>query len=281
MTSLGSLRPLGGQHAIQTAAVAFTWSAEVPAAELQHLRSRAATSSILKQAFPLIEDRQIVKFGFGVGVPNVKMEAPSIETGSFVLNGPAMGDGASPSRSVVVDMRQVLISINNYSRWKDLVDDLRSYLPTLLGSFSSKRSISAIGLQYVDAFEWEADRSELDLANVFRSDSPYLVPNAFRTAANWHCHHGLFNEVSEPIKYRRLDNINVSREDQDALHVLQILTSHQALLTGAPLWRWAEAKLDLTLAVLQQLHDENKRVLGELLTADVQKMINLNPTDGG
>lgn len=279
--SLDALRPFGGEHAIQTAAVALTWSAELSLAELQSLRSKAATAVGIKQAFPTIEDRQIVKFSLNAGISNARADAPLVQAGPFVLNSLPGSDGAAPARSIVVDMRQVVVSITNYDRWDNLISDLKSYLPALFLGFSTRKSISAIGLQYVDAFEWAADRSELNLKAIFKEASPYLVGSAFRTAENWHSHHGFFTAVDQPLAYRRLDNINISREDQDARHVLQVITSHQAQLNAAPLWRWAETKFDTVLEVLQQLHSHNKQVLQDLFTPEVQSMISLNIKESG
>ena len=280
--SLDALRPFGGEHAIQTAAVAFTWSTEMPLSDLRSLRSRAATAVEIKQAFPTIEDRHVVKFALNnVGSSDARANAPSVQTGPFVLNSLPATNDVAPARSIAVDMRQVVISIADYDRWSKLLEDLQLYLPTLFSSFSARNSISTIGLQYVDAFEWQADRSELDLKAIFKETSPYIVGNAFRTGENWHSHHGLFTTINQPITYRRLDNINISREDQDARHVLQIVTSHQAQLATTPLWRWAESKLPVVLEVLGQLHEQNKQLLRELLTPKVQIMIKLDSKTAG
>lgn len=279
--NLDALRPFGGEHAVQTAAVALTWSAEIQPSELLSLRSRAATVAGIKQAFPTIEDRPVFKIALSAGVSNGRVEAPSLQNGPFTLNSLAGADGATPARSIAVDMRQVVVSITDYDRWGHLIADLRTYIPSLFSGFSARKSISSIGLQYVDAFEWQADRTELNLSTVFNENSPYLVGNAFRTGENWHSHHGLFTAVDGPFKYRRLDNINISREDQEARHVLQIVTSHQAHLTTAPLWRWAENKFDDVLEILQELHSQNKDVLRNLFTPEVQSLIKLNSKNIG
>lgn len=281
--SLDALRPVGGDHAIQTAAVALTWAAEISPSELQSLRSKAATAIEIKKAFPTIEDRHIIKFGINVNVPNTRTDAQStsVQAGPFVLNSLPGVDGATPAQSILVDMRQVVISVTNYDRWDRLIKDLNIYLPALFSGFSARKSISTIGLQYVDTFEWEADRSELNLRTVFKETSPYLVSNVFRTVENWHSHHGLFTAVDKPLVYRRLDNINISREEQDARQILQVVTSHQAQLTTVPLWRWADTKFDVVLEILHQLHFQNKQMLRELLTPEVQSMINLNVKNPG
>lgn len=271
------LQPFAGQHAIQSAAFALEFATELDVAEVSMLRLAAAD---LKNDFPKLTDQQRTTFSFQVGVdPHGPSTPPSaaMDPGGFILERPSSEQGqVQPLRIIVVSRESITVVINDYTRWDKFRSDIGRYLTTLLQGINVQKGVVGISLQIVDTFIWRSDPADLDINEVFSKNSRYLVSNAFEPSALlWHSHHGFLVEKTAPINFQQLDNVNVSRNLVAGTNQLQILTSHKATF-ASPLYKILDVNRVQFSSVLDSLHDKNKEILRDILTAAVQLKISLN-----
>jgi uncharacterized protein (TIGR04255 family) len=268
--SLDNLFPIAGNNAIQNAAFAIEWAAELSPAELQDIN--AAIESELKSEFPNSTPQNVQKFSFvteGVATPKF---LPSIEIGGFLYE-KRSPLSPIPSRSITLSKQSLVILINEYSRWDAVWEDIKKYLSFIL-IHQTKQPINNIGLQYSDVFIWKDTPESLKLNEVFKANSKYLTPNVLCTKDLWHSHHGYLVKSERPIKSTRLDNINVNLIDNGGTLSVQIITSHRTTLETL-IWYKGDKDFNVISDIMHTLHDENKKIMSELLSAEVCKKIKL------
>jgi uncharacterized protein (TIGR04255 family) len=274
--SLEHLQPYAGQHAIQSAVFALHFSAELDVGELSTIREAAKE---LKTDFPNLVDQHRVSVKIN---HSEKDERPTPLTtqdvGGFILEkpAPAVPVAAGSLRSIIVSTDQVIVVVNDYTRWEKFRSDVEKYLSVLLKDMSAHKAVQSVGLQIADVFIWKADPADLKLNDVLKKTSPYLPLNVFcQDALLWHSHHGFLRDQEQPIKHQQLDNINVSRNVVGGSHQIQILTSHKATFSQ-PQYKFLDTNSQLVWTTVDQLHAKNKEMLGDLLTQELQTKIALN-----
>jgi len=273
--SLNHLHPFAGQHAIQSAVFALAFATELDVDSLRILRD-ASTS--LKHDFPDIQDQHRTTFSIQIR-PGHQTPSAALDAGGFILNRPVPGaNQAVPARSIAVSRENIIIAINDYTRWEKFKSDTDRYVRTLLAPIKESLGVVSIGLQFTDIFVWRADPLDLDLSEVFSKNTLYLTPNVFQKAGDamlWHSHHGFFSEQSDPFNFQLLDNINVARNIALGTHQIQILTSHQAKFPQ-PIYKILDENGPSLFKLEDILHSKNKEILADLLSEEVQEKINLN-----
>lgn len=274
--SLNHLYPFAGQHAIQSAVFALAFATELDVDSLRLLRD-ASTS--LKPDFPDIQDQHRTTFSIQIRPGHQAPPSAALDAGGFLLNRPAPGaNQAAPARSIAVSRENIIIAINDYTRWEKFKSDVDRYIHTLLAPIKESFGVVSIGLQFTDIFVWRADPLDLNLSEVFSKDTRYLTPNVFQKTADamlWHSHHGFFSEQSDPLGFQQLDNINIARNIALGTHQIQIQTSHQAKFPQ-PIYKILDENRPGLSRLEDILHSKNKEILADLLSKEVQEKINLN-----
>lgn len=275
--SLDQLHPYADQHAIQSAVFSVHFSTELDVRELGQLKAAAAD---LKADFPNIVDNHMTRLSFQVtpGAQSSPVASASEHgVGGYVMQRlSAGGIPVAPMRQIVVAGDSVVIVINDYTRWAKFKTDVERYLSVLLKPINSQKGISSVGLQFSDVFVWRADPADLDMAEVFSTNTQYLVPNVFNgDLPLWHSHHGYLMERTEPFAFQQLDNINVSRNLVSGAQQLQIVIVHKATF-ARPLYKVLDANKEKVSQIMATLHSRNKEILADLLSEGVQAKINLN-----
>lgn len=279
--SLEHLQPFAGQHAIQSAAFSADFSSELNLQEVEQLKTAA---SGLKADFPNIVDQFRTTLSFSVNPAEQNQSAPppgAPSIGGFVLSRPsAEAVPGANLRQVLVSLKNVIIIINDYTRWAKFTADIERYLGVLLKPINAQKGVASIGLQFTDAFTWNADPEDLNLAEVFSRNTDYLVPSVFkRGVALWHSHHGYLLEQTNPVAFQQIENINVSHNLVNGNPQLQILTSHKATFRK-PLYKVLDSNKEKISQIMDGMHRGNKTMLADLLTDEVQNKINLNSLGG-
>lgn len=270
--SLEYLFPFAGQHAIQSAAFALDFVSELDISEVDTVQAAAIALHSEFSTPVVLQQKNKLEFKFEPGTSG--SSTSSTEANGFVLQRPSSIPNA-PLRLINVTRTGILIAINDYTRWNKFKGDIDKYLSILLKPIDSQKAIASIGLQVNDVFLWKSDPVDLKLDEVFTKDNPYIASNALKISSLWHSHHGYLIDQTEPIKYKQLDNINVSRTEVDGVPHIQILTSHRVTFSE-PLYKFWSVNKTNFLKILDNLHDSNKLVLRSLLTQTVQDKISLN-----
>ena len=275
--SLDNLHPFAGQHAIQSAAFALDFSSELDTGDISRLRAAAL---LMRGEFPNIADQQRTMVQVAVGHEGrAGIPTTTTDSGGFVMERraqSALPPTSPPLRSIVVSRENIVIVINDYTRWDKFKSDAERYLDGLLGSINAQKAVSSIGLQISDVFLWKSDPADLDPNEIFLTNTPYLVGNVFsKDLLLWHSHHGYLRDELNPTGHQQLTNINIARADVAGSQQIQILTSHKATFPR-PLYKFLDANRGKIFSVLESLHSENKNILGKLLSQELQEKISLN-----
>jgi uncharacterized protein (TIGR04255 family) len=268
--SLDNLFPVAGNNAIQNAAFAIEWAAELLPTEMQKINN--AIEADLKSEFQNSIPQNVQKFSFvNEGVANPRF-LPSIEIGGYLFEKRSPLSPV-PTKSITLGKQNLVILINEYSRWEAVWEDVRKYISLVLNNLR-EQPINNIGLQYSDVFIWKDTPDSLNLNEVFRPNSQYLTPNVLNVKKLWHSHHGYIVDSSAPVPNTRLDNINVNLIDIEGTLSIQIVTSHRATLE-TPIWYKGEESLSVISEIMSVLHDENKLIMHDLLSDEICKKIKL------
>lgn len=272
--SIEHLYPFAGNHAIQNAAFAIEWSDELTISEL--LAISLAIGTELKTDFPKVTPQHTQKISFTVdaSAPGGSSNYfPNPELSSYSFEKPSQFGNAQSARSMILSKSNLIVLINDYSRWDNVWADVKRYISIVLPKLPNK-PIQNIGLQYSDVFTWKDDPKSFNSALVFRENSPYIVPNVHNASGLWHCHHGYLVDRTDPVQHTCLDNVNVNLLDTSGVLSLQIVTSHRATF-ASPLWFKGENDLTTISDTMNILHNVNKNIMYNLLNEDVCKKINL------
>lgn len=268
--SLDPLHPFANQHAIQNALFVLEWKDRLTEKDFRDLKSRIQQRH---SAFTVFKPQKMVLLNLTTGAADGASPESSASESGFVFEMP--GALMQPARRTLnVTPEQCQITINDYSRWSKVKADVDEYVQSIMAVAGvDSNSLQAIGLQYTDVWIWKANPADLNMSEVFNKDSPLLVQNVFNLKSYWHSHHGYFEPMKDAALPPRLNNINVSRTQQGELDAINVVTSHR--LTFPRRWDTSAQKIALIGAVQDEFHEENKRILRQLLTPGVLEKIKL------
>lgn len=273
--TIDSLYPIAGDHAIQSAVVVVGWDPQdavcnLSADRLSKLQARLQPA-FKNVGLTTLELLNHIEIQYGEGFNNAQ-PVPSVRGFKFsrlsTLN-------AGVLRSVAFTKDQLVIEIADYTRWAQVWRDVCTYLELIFQELDAAVAIKRLALQFNDVFFWRGAPEELELNKVFQVGNSWLPQNIFQQKSFWHSNHGYLADCTSPLNFRQLDNVNVSRSESDGRHIIQVLTAHQADLLEALSIESKSPDLENVTEIFQKFHDDNKRVLKELLSEAVQVKISL------
>ena len=270
--ALDDLAPCSGAHAVQSAVFAIEWSNPLPQDALSHIRAAYDQSKELKRQFPAAPQEQRILSVL------IDQAAGAVSPQSVSSAGECIGykftkqSSISPSRTLQITKDSCLYVVQDYTRWKSVVSEvLRAY--SEVSEHLVKSPVAALGLQYTDVFHWRADPEHLNLVEVLDAESGLVPTSALERKGLWHSHHGYLEDRSSPADHLALENVNVDIVDNGGQRSVAIVTSHQARLQR-PLYTAQALRSSLEM-FYESLHDQNKTLLGKLLTSEVKSKIKL------
>lgn len=267
--SIDALHPVAGNHAIQGAAFVIQWPIPLERSHLDLVRSHAEQ---LKQWFPIVQETKTVSIDLNPAGGPPRQHDEELGGLRFVQPAPTIGP-AAVTRALHVNKEQLVIAVNDYTRWDEAWSRVAQWLGILLPSLLDGRPINAAILQYNDQFEWRAAPTELIMTEVFRTESQHLTKRVFDTPGFWHVHQGFVDSRTEPLTHDLIENVNVNLAEVNARRVITIFTSHHAVMQN-PIWE-ANAAIDQLSVLMDNLHERNKSVIKDILTEPVCQKINL------
>lgn len=270
--TLANLVPAGNSHAILNCAFAI---------DLDPGRDTALISGFVTLAPALM------KLGYDLPTPinalTVTMTPSGGVSQSAELGGYAYSKKSSAGtllREVSLRDSTITIVVHDYSRWDTVwkeVSEIFELISPVLGT--SSKVVRAIALQYADQFSWRDDAKPMPVSAILRS-SEMLAVSGLKKAGSWHSHHGYFlvQDFSGWAK-RRLDNVNIDVNTESSPPTVSILTLHRYhCAPDAP-----KERSDFVTRILPALyaaaHQENKRILADVLSSEVCQLISLRATN--
>ena len=266
------IQPVGGAHAIEIMAIGIEWASPLDEAQLAALQKVYDGTSQIKEFLPLHSPlqaftiQQAAQFGPGVGGPQPQV----VQVPQFVSQAAGFDlRRFEPSGMIswVTSIRPELLSCtcSVYDRWKNVSPKALSILrPFVNAALSIGAQISAIGLQYQDAFRLLDGVSPEVTKDLFRQDCAWLPGHVFNEPSFWHCHQGWFSKG--PDGRRLLNNVTTDMSNVNGVCFARIGGQHRIFSTS----------FDATIAlkidasdidrILECLHDENKKVINGMLS---------------
>jgi uncharacterized protein (TIGR04255 family) len=264
------LTPYKGNHAIQNVTFALEWAGGFDAALFHEIRGNLA----ITEKFPKATEQKaiILNIDGSIGVPSSQThDVSGIVFEKFNSHGML-------SKSLAINRQHCLIANNEYTRWLNIWFEARDLFGYVLPiAAKHNKNIAAIGLQYTDIFTWHGTSHNFDLSMIFNQDSQVLPKHVFGLKKLWHIHQGYFKKTTEEADCETLNNININLVAEGGVLQIQIITAHRAIFTqpatNIEKWGQKDSMLD---KIVCNLHDENKLILSDLLTHDIQCKIKLS-----
>jgi len=251
-------------------AIGIEWAAPLNETQLAELQKVYDGTPEIKEFLPQHVPLQSFSFEHvtqvGVDAPQLQaVQAPRFVTqvGGFDLRRLEPGGKIS----WVTSIRHQVLSCNcsDYDRWKNVKPKALAILrPFVDAALSAGAQISAIGLQYQDAFRLLDGISQEVTKELFRQDGFWLPGHVFNEPSFWHCHQGWFSKG--PDERRVLNNVTTDVSDVNGTCFARIGGQHRVFSASF------DATTPLTIdasdidRILECLHDENKKVLNGMLS---------------
>jgi len=165
-------------------------------------------------------------------------------------------------RGVNEEYRQFLAFHNlSYNRWKDFFEEFTQCIK-LISNFDKSLYVLAFSIHYVDEFYWEGN-SPMPLKEILKSNQDFIPNKIFESTestsvliTNSESH------ITERLEVKvRLNNLNISH------NVIYNVGENISIENFV-----ADSKY---LSEIEKLHIFNKKILQELLTKPICKLINL------
>lgn len=180
----------------------------------------------------------------------------------------------SPSWSLGVAANRIDIECNLYSRWERVWHSAKEYFVKILEILSTcqpELQIAGIELTVKDVFVADGNAYSLDQ---LLNHSPRLPNYVFSSGQAWHVNSGWFE--GDETSGRTLHHLNCDTAVDQDLTLVNISHYQQRNMMFPP--QTNNAKLDkpaLLDKYMGELHLSNKKLLSELLTAQMAERINL------
>ena len=271
------IQPVGGDHAIEVMAIGIEWSAPLDELCLRALQTVYFESQLLKDLFPHFTPTQtfLIQQVHPIGVSdadqqNLFQEHENITPPQFVTKASGFDINkveADGKISWTISIRPEILSCTctAYDRWKSIKPSvLVALVPFIDAALELGAEISAIGLQYQDAFRLLDGISPETTKQLFRRESRWIPGHLFEEPSFWHCHQGWFS-IGHNSR-RILNNITTDLAEVNGVNFARIGGQHRIFSIssdGKSQNRIEKSDID---DVLDGLHEENMNVINEMLS---------------
>lgn len=190
---------------------------------------------------------------------------------------------------VNIQANAIVVTCFDYSEWEEVWPRARKYLATVCGVMEAPNEIIEIGFQVIDKFVYETkvDEGAYSIHEVFKENCQYLTAKASASGLLWHVYQGWFQAAqgfSSAIA-KTLHQLNLSSTEEALVDKQRLATivDHRASIRFMPNSMSLQAlireedgnpisALDMAF---NQLRDQNKEIITELLTAEKLESIGI------
>jgi uncharacterized protein (TIGR04255 family) len=261
-------------HAVRNVLFVVEYVAPLPLHAFAEFQPGSALHSALKKVLPKFGEQQqlIVNFPGDSNFINQSFPQPGLLNGvTFEKIKP---DGEA-ELGLNIQGNNLFIVCGDYTRWLDVVARVNSVIGIISAWLNQYVVISNFTLQYIDEFKVSFDDNIFrPLTDLFVTDAPYLVTNFKNLQQEFHSHHGFFSDPDFEIAGRLLTNVNVNVSAVKNYQNVQIQTTHKyQSFAHLKLVEQTGELTQLMSRAYEYLHQENKKVLGSMLTDEVKNLI--------
>ena len=264
--------PLREQHAIAEVIFALQVSPGITHADRGKLKSAHAK---WQAQLPALRDQPTVAlhvFSHGEQPP-----PPPVPPLDFVRY---KSDGNIDWRLHIQDDR-IIVNCLAYTRWQHIWTQARVLFAHVSEILEEATGIASASLQYVNVFSWNGPTEAYDSRLLLNEHSPCVPDSVLVHGPLWHLHQGWFSPIADPAGGRILDRMHIDAiADQHGLHLVKFENLLRFDFDGDSADRQVKPAFSTPPTLIDnsfdRLHDFAKQSLGNYLTADVQRTINLH-----
>ena len=264
--------PLGERHAIAEVVFAIQVSPAIDHADRANLKSGHAK---WQAHLPALLDSPTV--AFHVSSPGAQPPPPPVAPLDFVRY---KSDGKIDWRLHIED-QSIAVNCLAYTRWQHVWTHARALFARVSEVLPETTLIASVSLQYINLFSWTGPTEDYDSRALLDESSSSVPESVLDRGPLWHLHQGWFRPHPDPPGGRILDRMHIDAiAGQDGKHLVKFenllrfdFDGDSAARRVKPAFSTAPTVIDNSF---ERLHDLAKQSLGNYLTADVQRTINLH-----
>lgn len=273
-----SYRPVSGQHAIDQAVVGVRIFDPIPEERFKQIVQQASELA-LNHNLPGRVQLDPMSVAFGRQVISHGM-AVNAELHPGMLFQRVNADG-SMAEEMTVERTAVTYRTRSYKRWKDMEGILNGIVFPVAASLAEGdlSKVSVVELRCIDRFlSQPGDKPALSA--LVREGCRYISSHLLESKSQLHMHSGWFADQTDVS--RTLVNVNIDVADQDdtsrSANIMQSISLQHA--RGQILNEFDTEFSSKLSEYFGLLHAEDKALLAEILTDELQKEINLVGSTG-
>ena len=265
-------RPLGDRHAIQEVVFILNFARPIDGQEMDRFFE---SHERWKADLPKAERPQFIQLFIGAGVPN-RIPPPVPPTAIAPAVFQSFRRDGTLEWQMQANQNWLAVNCLSYTRWDAVSKQACGLLTRALDSFQSDNlPIVATTLQYIDTFLWEGDLSKYDCGQLLNRNSKLLPKEFSPYGPAWHFHSGAFDLGEGAETGRRLMrrvHIDSQIEGETSTTRMDISLTSDFLdgAGGLKSMSFADSSTEL-----ESLHIDNKNILSEIISSDMQNRIAL------
>lgn len=262
-------------NAIRSVLFIFEFVEPLPAPAMADFELGGAMHVPLKEKLPKFAPQQqmVMTFGPNMVVGTQQFQMPAHMTACSFERFDRKGDVAL---GLNIQPNLLTIVCGDYTRW-DQVHGQAVEILNILSPWLQQNAIrtNSFTLQYLDEFNVTfGSESDRCLVELLEPESPYIARNFASVQEEFHSHHGYFKTPDCKIAGRLLNNINVNANRSGADTVVQIQCVHKYNAASPISIIDHDGTFSKELGTgFEYLHQENKQIVGALLTGPVKAQI--------
>lgn len=263
---MSPVRPVKPDHSINEVVFVLTFSKSLSD---ENFNALTQLEDFLKDDLPKMELQQ----GAGIRFNSANQQMEPLPPKTLALSFKHYTDDTF-DWALRAEGNFIAINCLDYSEgWKNIWPKVHRYLNhTTQKLVNTELSIESLSLQYIDRFIYEGQMDCYETSTIFDEKSEYLNSKVTKVGPYWHIHQGWFVSIKE-LSSRILNILNITATIADKEHHTTIdhsatvqfkqkITNHKTLFKETI---QGETTVDYYFNLL---HDENKKILSELLNKE-------------
>jgi uncharacterized protein (TIGR04255 family) len=255
-------------NAIEKVAFIFVLSAPLDDNSIKNIISLYQNNrQMVEEDLPRMQPQNAITFQFGDQAPMSSQNLGGVIFDRLLANG-------KQEWFVNFSNNFIVIGSNKYTRWEEIWTKAQEYLTFFIPALA-QYEILEIGIEYIDEFEIKDPMQEWK-KELFRLDSTLLPAYIWSLDDFWHVHQGYFKNA----EYRKLNNVNINylKDELSNLNKVIIQTHHKIIL-NEPISLNDGSGASAINDSMQSNHNDNKKVMCDLLSSETCKELSLKCDD--
>lgn len=256
--------PVSGKHAIEVATFVAVFQRPFTTRAVEAL---ATLQETLRADFPSFQTTNVIEFRIEPGV----QPAPVVGPISGVLL-QRIGTDGKPAWTLKAEGNALIVQCFVYETWATTSSYALKFLQTAINVVADEENpLVVLAHQIIDRFV-AASKDGYEIGHVFNKRSEFLSKHALTAGPLWHVFQGWF-EQRNSFAGQFLNVLNLNTNETPSGFVTTIDHNAQFQSTGVP--SSDAANSEWLKSVFDELHAQNKVIVGNLLNVKQKKAVGL------